>query len=609
MEFLKYSTVLTLSIACLFTACTQFDRPEIAEHDELAGLTRGEFEEALNRKQAAPLPSSLRRPITEKATHLTTAAARIDPGPLVTLSVNETVPLKDVLLSLARQAEREIEIDPRIEGGIILSVQNRPFLKVVERIANLGGLRFNVEDSILRVELDEPFHKSYKINFLDVERQFSSTVNTSVNVFTSSEGGNGSTNSLETTASNTLWKDIEATLEQLLSSHAPVRLVKQNTNRTALVQNEIGNSESINLGTEGVVDTIANSSDTIAQIADASSNTAPGSSDDESDPSKRHFFTVNRTAGLVNVHATERQHRAITEYIDRLERSLTSQVLIEAKILEVNLNKEFHAGINWRAVLGKLSAAAPLGGSVAPSPGPFDSLFGATSNAFSIALDTDDLEGVLTLVESFGTTRTLSSPRVTVLQGHTAVLKVAENQVFFQLTFEREEQEDGDDIVTVSSEINTVPVGVVITVQPSIDLDSQSVSMTLRPTITRISDTVNDPAVSIASNNTVQSVVPVVAVQEIDSVVKMDSGDTIVMGGLMRDDIRRDDQGIPVASEIPLFGNLFKARDEVTEQSELVIFLRATIVDNHIEDKDIGLYRQFARDPRPFIPLQESDGL
>ena len=94
---------------------------------------------------------------------------------------------------------------------------------------------------------------------------------------------------------------------------------------------------------------------------------------------------------------------------------------------------------------------------------------------------------------------------------------------------------------------------------------------------------------------------PVVAVQEIDSVVEVETGKTIVMGGLMEEDGRADDQGVPVLAEIPFFGRLFKSRQESNSQNELVIFLRATIVDRPgIHPKDGQLLTDFTRDPRTF---------
>jgi general secretion pathway protein D len=147
-----------------------------------------------------------------------------------------------------------------------------------------------------------------------------------------------------------------------------------------------------------------------------------------------------------------------------------------------------------------------------------------------------------------------------------------------------------------------VPVRVVNTVQPSINETTEQISLALRPTITRVTAVVDDPAVAIASNNTVASQIPVVAVQEIDSVVTMRSGQVVVMGGLMRDITTSGDEGLPVLGQLPALGYLFKARDDQTRKTELVIFLRATILDGGTaaDPVDADLYRRFSGDRRPF---------
>ncbi len=302
---------------------------------------------------------------------------------------------------------------------------------------------------------------------------------------------------------------------------------------------------------------------------------------------------------MVSVFATQRQQKLIEAYLAELRESIGRQVLIEAKILEVALNDEFSSGINWRAMIGDFSFAAPLGTTVVPPP--FRTPLDATPNVVTMAFDNSDLDVIAHFIQRFGTVRTLSSPRLTVQQNQTAILKVAQNQVFFRLFFQTIDQDNGNTQTNVNSVIQTVPVGVIMTVQPSINRETDEISLALRPTVTRVVDEVPDPAVAIASNNTVQSQVPVVAVQEIDSVVKLHSGQVVVMGGLMSDNSTNQDAGVPLLSELPVLGYLFKSRDEATRKTELVIFLRATILENGgIDPVDADFYQRFGRDRHPF---------
>jgi len=146
-----------------------------------------------------------------------------------------------------------------------------------------------------------------------------------------------------------------------------------------------------------------------------------------------------------------------------------------------------------------------------------------------------------------------------------------------------------------------VPEGVLINVQPAIDNDLERVAMAIRPTITSISGFELDPNPDLADAG-VESPVPIVNVQEFDSVIQVDNGQAVVLGGLIQDRIESTRQGVPVLSEMPLMGAAFRRQvDEITK-TELVVFLKATIVDggNTIHNTDKDLYRTFSSDRRPF---------
>ncbi|MEQ8966050.1 MAG: type II and III secretion system protein [Azospirillaceae bacterium] len=454
-------------------------------------------------------------------------------NPPVSVSVTESVPLKTVLFELSREAGVDVEIDPRITGGIVFSARQRPYLDVIDRIAALSGLRYRARDDVVRIELDEPYLETYSLPYLSQSRTTRSEIEISTEIGSDNDTGSSSSVTGEATA------DFYPLVEQALTS---------------------------------VV----------------ASTRAPGLPDP---PGGAAEVTVNPQAGIVTVFGTDRQHAAVSDLLSELSASAGAQVLIEAKVVEVGLEERYRSGVNWSAVFEGLDVAVT---------GDFSFADDAT-NPLSVAVDTTELDAIVEAVAEFGTVRTLSSPRVTVLNNQTAILKVADNEVFFEVDVEFERDNDGNVVDrTVSSTIRTVPVGLVMTVQPAIDRGRDSITLTVRPTITEISRFVSDPAVEIESGNTVESRIPVVEVREVDSVLRLRSGTVAVLGGLMEERAINEDEGVPGLSRIPWAGRLFKTRDEQASLTELVVFLRATVAEAPpIGPADRRLYETFARDPRP----------
>jgi general secretion pathway protein D len=234
-------------------------------------------------------------------------------------------------------------------------------------------------------------------------------------------------------------------------------------------------------------------------------------------------------------------------------------------------------------------------------------------DVLSIGLQGRTFTGLLKAIEEFGVSRTLSSPRLTVMNNQTAILKVAQNQVYFRLNYDKQlSLMVNRESVSVSSDIQTVPIGLVMSVQPAIDYDKGSIILSLRPTISRLSQSVKDPAVDIAfnaaggSNGSFQptpSLIPVVEVREIDSVLRLQSGEIAVLGGLMEARTINGSAKLPVAGDIPVLGEIFKSTVEGDEVIELVILLRATIIEEEETPRpdaaDQRLYQDYINDPRP----------
>jgi len=493
-----------------------------------------------------PIPSS---PVTDK---------------LISISVTEDIPLKDVLIELARLADVDMEIDPRISGGIILRVKDKPFDEVIERVVDLGGLRYKMRKGIIRVERDTAYKHDYKVDYLNITRSSES----SINVDTQGLGGSdselpsGSASSTTQSSEADVWASVEEALNNILSF----------------------TQESNMLSTQAEFET-----------SDSESNST---------------IQVNRQAGLISVIATERQHLSIKEYLEKVEEQISSQVLIEAKVVEVTLDEQYKSGVDW----GTLSDDN-FGFRVS---GNFDASIGNTADFFTISADnggTSSLSSAISFTEKFGIARTISSPRLHAMNNQQAVLSFAENSVFFNLQVEEETDDSGlggnVTTLTVESELQTVPVGVILTLQPSINMQTKEITMHVRPTLSRITGTVNDPGVEIIvarqqGNNAldIESPIPVVEVRELDSILKIKSGEIMVIGGLMQDIQSSEDKGVPFFNRAPIVGNLFKSKSQITETVETVIFIKATIIGNNdsrsIDKHDKRYYETFApRDPRP----------
>lgn len=557
--------------------------------------------------------------IPEMKPYMATPSDKLKAMPLVTINVNNTVPLRDALYEVAEQAGYDIELDPRIKGSIIFSARNRPFDQVIDRISESAGLRYKFEDDTVRVELDTPYHEIYKVNYLSYIRSNTSSISNDISVVSGDGTDTGSKFQAEAKSEADFWGEMDTNLTQLLgvNREAGTLTTKKDPKITAATESAAP-VEPVLLSSQNGEVSATNADGTPAptvQVAppNAVLRVEPLAMDDEDDNTNTSTddpfqprYSINKQAGVISVFANERLQRQVAKYLDVMKKASTAQVLIEAKVLEVSLNDEFAAGIDWTAINlfnDRLSFGVDtVGGSLAP-------LFEPASDpaiSFGASYVSGDFNAAVQAMSRFGTVRALASPRLTVLNNQSAVLNVAENRVYFELDIDVSEGNDNTPPrTTIDSNIKNVPEGVLINVQPSIDLDNEVVSMAVRPTVTRITSFVNDPAVSyIAAANDIDvaSPIPVVNVQEFDSVIQMNNGQAIVMGGLIQDRSESEQGAVPVLGEMPLVGGLFRNQVDSIKKTELVVFLKATIVEGnntvHATDKD--LYRSFSQDRRPF---------
>ncbi len=580
--------------------------------DRSTNLEMQDYRDAMAPREAE-LPAELENGVPELENYVMSDASEFAPMPIVSVSLNQNVPLRDALFEMAKEAGYDIELDPRISGSIIFTARNKPLDIVINRISEIAGLRYKFEDDTIRVELDTPYSKSYKIDYLNLMRESKSSMNTDVSVVSGEGADTGSSFGVTAEAKSDFWESLDENLAQILDSNSTQNTLRTDSDPSLNISQTtppvIAPVSAESVGGDPNAELTADAFDAQRPTPVLRIQSLPSSAASANAVSFTPSFTINKQAGLVSIFANEKQHKEVKSYLAELKRSVSSQVLIEAKVLQVSLTDEFSAGVDWTKVGGFLSGELGLefntsGGSARSALSP------PSSSNFSLSYSGNDLNAVVDAISRFGTVHALASPRLTVLNNQAAVLNVAENTVYFEIDIDTTTDEGVTQIET-DSQIRTVPEGVLINVMPSIDLDTREISLSVRPTITRIEDFVEDPGVLLsaaqaeadgANVDGISSQVPIVSVQEMDSIISIPSGDVAILGGLLEDRTVSEENGVPVLGELPLFGSMFKNHNDRVQKTELIVFLKATIVNNakdtiHNTDKDF--YRMFSQDRRP----------
>jgi general secretion pathway protein D len=482
------------------------------------------------------------------------------------LSLSGTMPVQDVFFEIARQSGASIVFDQPLsfKKSILYHAEKQPLHVVLKALCGLCHLRYYCESDTIHITEDEIYMKVHNVQFLLGTRQAHKQTAVKTDILAQGLSGKSGQNfqengaSMQLKSSNTIdfWEELEKNLKYILK------------------EKEVAGKKVLS-------------------------------------------YSLNRYAGLLSVWGTEKQHKILASYLSHLQKLATTQVLIEAKIVEVDLAQGYESGIKWDTFF------SPFGGNSfnktdntsgdIPSNAPQTlgglSLGGLAPGNFSFWLNGQYLNGLLKFMESFGTVRTLANLRQTVLNNQSAILKVASNEIFFEIQM--------DDIIgnysrpsmirRSSSRVQTVPVGVILYVQPSVNFETGEIILALHPMISRVVRKVADPAVALAMEggavSSVQSEIPVVQVREMDSVVVARENTVIVTGGLMEERVRKHTEGIPLLSDIPVLGELFKKTSDETNLSELVILLKLSLVKGveSVSPADQRLYHQFTKDPRPVL--------
>ncbi len=504
--------------------------------------------------------------------------------------VNE-VPVKELLFALSRDTRQNIDVHPSIQGLVSLNAIDETLSAILERIAQQVSIRYRAEGKTIVVLPDAPYFRTYKVNYVNMSRDTTSSIGVSGEITGNVSGGganqpagqsssgNASSTKVDSKASNNFWEVMRQNIEAILAASKAV--TQSADQRASRVEAERAAKEERIAQAEAVSRAGGNAASLF--------NTAFGQSPSTPSESKNEIV-VNAVAGTVSVLGTEKQQVLIQQYLDSVTSASQRQVLIEATIAEVTLSNSYQAGVDWSRVTqaagdGFKFQQSLLGSSLAAPP------FVALSYANQPGAN-PSFAAMLRLLEQFGNTRVLSSPKLMAINNQTALLKVVDNLVYFSVEAQTN-QNQTTSTTTFTSTAKTVPVGLVMSVTPQIG-ESGAVSLTVRPTISRRLRDVFDPNPDLAKAN-VRNPVPEIQVREMESVLQVFSGQTIVLGGLMQDNVRRDRDAVPGLGKLPSpVGDAFSYRDEAVSKTELIIFIKPTVISNPSLDSDeLKFFRRF----------------
>lgn len=477
----------------------------------------------------------------------------------------DQVPARSFFLGLVKDTPYNISVPPTVVGSISLQLKKVTIGEILETVRNVYGYGYRRNSSGFEILPATLQTQAFKINYLDLDRKGKSEIRVSAGGLRSSTQGSGSV-------------------------ITPVAA----TGGAEGEQQQVTNSRIVSTSNSDFWDELK-------ATIEAMIGSGQG-----------RRVAISPMSGLVVVQAFPGELRKVDDFLKKAELTINRQVILEAKILEVELNESFQAGVNWSLLTGRLRATEfggevarvnpvvgekdfpPLtnnliGDDIALRPGrqgltrfiesPFDSgrNVGSFGGVFALAMNYKNLATFVELLGAQGKVQVLSSPRISTMNNQKALIKVGKDQFFIT------------NISTTTTAIGTTASttpnvtfdpffsGIALDVTPSIN-DCDEITLHVHPAVSDVEDEVKTFVL-----NGVEQSVPLAAstVRESDSMVRAKNGQMVVIGGLMQDNTAKVREGIPFLKDLPVLGYLFGHTVQKTKKSELVILLRPIVMDDN----------------------------
>jgi len=302
---------------------------------------------------------------------------------------------------------------------------------------------------------------------------------------------------------------------------------------------------------------------------------------------------VSQETNTIIVKALPKEINEAEKYLRKIQAIIDKQVIIEAKLIEVQLNNGMQSGINWSAFRSGANTNASLGfgntgskisnkgnlsaSGVTSNPGE-DLAMGTLNNAsamFSLAFQTSHFASILNFLETQGSLQVLSSPRIATLNNQKAILKVGTDEFFVTNVSTTNNSTSAGTTTTPSVTTQPFFSGIALDITPQID-DNGLVTMHVHPSVSQVTTVTKN--IDLGSLGNITLPLASSTISETDSVVKIEHNKIVAIGGLMKQYSRKERNQIPGIGDAPILGNAFKNQENDTIKYELVILIKPQII-------------------------------
>ena len=499
--------------------------------------TSGVMAAPANAPARATAAASKPEPVSTMAFGVINAAGRFD------LSVNNA-PASQVYMQLGADSNYNILVGPEVAGNISITLKNTTVLEALESLRDLFGYDFRISGNRVFIQPNGVQTRLFKVDYLPGRRQGASDLHVTSSAITqssstgsgSNSGGSGASagsdraddsSHVRTTSDADFWREVQASLTALVGS------------------------------------------------------------------TKERSVVLNPSAGVIVVRATPLELQQVEAYLKAVQVSIERQVMLEARIVEIELSQDAQSGVNWSAFgglangrlsLGVAQPGATIGATGTLTDGTNSATAGANLAAgalgrgfYGLAFQAANFASLINFMQTQGNVSVLSSPRIATLNNQKAVLKVGSDELYVTGVTTTTSTSSTGSGSTTSPSLTLQPFfsGIALDVTPQID-DAGNVMLHVHPSISTVTE--KQKNIDLGSLGSYRLPLAASTINETDSIVRLRDGQIVAIGGLMLQDTRDERTGVPVLSDVPVFGGLFRQKSTVTRKREVVILIKPSVI-------------------------------